>query len=154
MNKKCSSCGIEKDVSLFSKDKTRPSGLYHKCKQCHSEYRQSKEQKSKLTAYFKEHYTLNKAKHAAKRAKRRALLLQATPKWLTKTEYTAIECKYQVAEMLSKYGNEQHAVDHIVPLQGKTVCGLHVPWNLQVISVIDNLKKGNKFDGEKTARTL
>lgn len=132
---------------MFSKDKSRPDGFYIKCKACHSLYRQTEAQKKQLKTYFAQHYIENKAQHLAKRAKRRAKLLQATPKWLTKEDYKAIECKYSVADMLSKYGNEKHAVDHIVPLQGKTVCGLHVPWNLQVITVEDNLKKGNKFHG-------
>lgn len=87
----------------------------------------------------------NKGKVNAKQSRRRARLLAATPEWLTEEDKTKILCLYQVAAMLTEHGNEPHHVDHIVPLNGQTVCGLHVPWNLRVIPAIQNMRKGNRL---------
>jgi hypothetical protein len=76
---------------------------------------------------------------------RRAKKLNQTPKWLTENDITAIECKYSVCAMLNKYGVEKWEVDHIVPLQGANVSGLHTPSNLRVIPKALNRAKGNKL---------
>jgi hypothetical protein len=70
---------------------------------------------------------------------------QATPGWLTRTERTEIRQIYQIAITLSKSTNTQYVVDHIVPLRSEEVCGLHVPWNLRVITREENLIKSNKI---------
>lgn len=77
-------------------------------------------------------------------AKRHAAKLKATPPWLAEAHYAEIAAFYkQAKEMETKTGIKHH-VDHIIPLQGKNVCGLHVSWNLQILTAQENLSKGNK----------
>lgn len=69
----------------------------------------------------------------------------ATPPWLTRAQKTEIRALYQAAITLTKTTGEQYVVDHIVPLRSPDVCGLHVPWNLRVVTQVENLKKSNKL---------
>jgi len=78
-------------------------------------------------------------------AKRRAAKIQRTPKWLTDDDFWMIEQAYEIAAIRSKLTGFSWHVDHIYPLQGRTVSGLHVPSNLRVIPWYDNLSKANKF---------
>lgn len=78
-------------------------------------------------------------------SKRRATRLQRTPKWLTEEQLEQIEKFYTEAKELEDITKAPYDVDHIVPLKGKTVSGLHVPWNLRVITKEENLKKHNKI---------
>lgn len=70
--------------------------------------------------------------------KRRIALQNATPSW---ADHEAIDAYYTEAKRLSVVTGSKHDVDHIIPLQGKHVCGLHVPWNLRVITKTDNVRK-------------
>ena len=69
----------------------------------------------------------------------------ATPKWITKEEKLAMRQLYLEAQRLTKLTGERYVVDHIVPLINDSVCGLHVPWNLRVMTQEENLKKSNKL---------
>jgi hypothetical protein len=71
---------------------------------------------------------------------------QATPPWLSRKQKLEIRQLYQVAITLSRTTGERYVVDHIVPLRSAVVCGLHVPWNLRVITHEENLLKSNKHD--------
>lgn len=82
---------------------------------------------------------------AALQARRRARKLSATPQWLTDADHAQIQSVYALADALQAATGIPHEVDHIVPLQGKLVCGLHVPWNLQAIPMRDNRSKGNRI---------
>jgi 5-methylcytosine-specific restriction endonuclease McrA len=70
---------------------------------------------------------------------------EATPAWLTKEERLIMRELYIQARKLTVIAKERYVVDHIVPLRGETVCGLHVPWNLRVITQEENLLKSNKL---------
>ena len=78
-------------------------------------------------------------------AKRRAGLLNATPSWLSEEDLDLMKSLYEESSNKSKKLGIKFHVDHIVPLISKYVCGLHVPWNLQVITEEVNLKKSNKI---------
>lgn len=77
-------------------------------------------------------------------AKRHAAKLQRTPAWLNSGQWFEIECIYKYCAALRSVGLD-YEVDHIVPLQGKSVSGFHVPWNLQVLTASENASKGNRF---------
>lgn len=92
--------------------------------------------------YGKKHLQQNKAMYAAKRGKRRAAEFRATPSWANQD---AIKRIYLLAEKISTETGIKHHVDHVYPLQGKKVCGLHFENNLQIIPATENLKKFNKL---------
>lgn len=75
----------------------------------------------------------------------RARKLQATPLWLSEESIQEVLDFYTAARMFQTYTGIDYQVDHIVPLQGETVCGLHVPWNLQLLPSFDNQSKGNRY---------
>jgi hypothetical protein len=87
----------------------------------------------------------NKGIVNAKTARRRAIKLKATPNWLTKEQKKDITFFYIQSTLLTKELKMSHEVDHILPLQGKEVCGLHVPWNLQILSEKIHRLKGNRI---------
>lgn len=74
--------------------------------------------------------------------KRRAR--HATPKWLTTEHKQQIREMYLAARRLTKETGTKYVVDHIVPLRSEVVCGLHVPWNLQILTHVDNCAKSNR----------
>ena len=77
---------------------------------------------------------------------RRCALLNATPTWLTAIQKAQIAEFYEIAEALNTQTGVKHHVDHIVPLKGKTVTGLHAPWNLQILTATQNISKGNRYE--------
>ncbi len=87
----------------------------------------------------------NRAKWNSQCMMRHAKKLKATPQWLSDDDKWMIEQAYELAKLREVVCGGKWHVDHIVPLQGKTVSGLHVPWNLQVIPASENCSKKNSW---------
>lgn len=106
-------------------------------------YEANPDAKLRVKAYQLRHYQNNKPMYVARGGLRRRLIKRATPPWANKE---AILAFYVEAERKTAETGILHVVDHIVPLQGKRVSGLHVENNLQVITADANLRKANKFE--------
>ena len=173
--KECKKCKEVMPLTDFSKDSTKSSGISSYCKPCKNKSNKvwQERNRDKIKEYGIEYYKNNKghknessrvyyAKNKAERAlqikewqrnnpsivrahnaKRRASKLQATPQW---ADLGKIQEVYTEAQRLTELlGIEMH-VDHIVPLQGSLVSGLHVETNLQILPAVENLRKSNKFE--------
>ena len=144
----CSICNEQKKLSLFGLYKNGCPKNY--CKQCHSNRMKIryKENRERLLSHQKKLNKQNLEKYRATRvssqATRRARQRNATPSWLSKEQRLQILDLYKLRDCFMQNGLQYH-VDHIVPLFGENVCGLHVPWNLQLLSPEDNLLKSNKI---------
>lgn len=100
------------------------------------EYHREYSKIPKMREYKREHC---QRRDAAKR--------NATPPWLTDQHIEDMRAIYAEAQRLTDETGIPHHVDHIIPLTHPDVQGLHVPWNLQILTAEDNIRKSNSFDG-------
>lgn len=90
----------------------------------------------------------NTAKVVAKANRKRAAKLGATPTWLTSIQRAQVQAFYDIAVACEAQTGIRYTVDHIHPLKGKNFSGLHVPWNLQILSHSANSAKANRVQLE------
>lgn len=95
--------------------------------------------------YRQKHKQNNPETYKALISVRRRRHKNATPPWVTAEQKMEMRQLYLLAQKLTATTGERYAVDHIIPLINAQVCGLHVPWNLRVITQEENLKKSNKL---------
>jgi hypothetical protein len=96
-----------------------------------------------LKKFYRVHHERILVQSAASASRRRAREIRATPAW---ADGEAIIAVYKRAKAIERMTGEKQHVDHIVPLNGKTVCGLHVENNLRVVPALVNLTKANNLD--------
>lgn len=147
---KCKSCMRE----IQKIDDSRPERklahkLYHnedRGRNARRKYEMTEKGKVARSAINKRYRSCPKkrAKCTALFAKYRFAKVKATPEWLTKGDFELMDMKYELASYLTIETGIRWTVDHIVPLQGDNVCGLHVPWNLRVIPSSENSGKSNQ----------
>jgi 5-methylcytosine-specific restriction endonuclease McrA len=99
------------------------------------------------SAWKEAHKVQVRADTKARRRKHR----DATPPWLTRKQKSKLRQLYQIAITMTQTTGEQYVVDHIYPLRSDVVCGLHVPWNLRIITQQQNLQKSNAVPGDEEA---
>ncbi len=166
----CKFCGTEHDLvpgnksrktgeilfrkvcrTCFNKNKTKTRDLEKHSKNSKEWVAKNKEKRAKISKKYrdsnpekcrqsKQKWILNNLEQSRAWVNaRRARVRQATPKWLSKELRKSIVNIYLQAQL------EQKTVDHIVPIKHDLVCGLHVPWNLQILSASENFSKQNKW---------
>lgn len=109
-------------------------------------YRMLNKERIKLRS--RSYYLEHKSEYSARTALRRSRKLKRTPEWLTSIDSALVKSLYNSAKRLSECIGIKFHVDHIIPLQGELVSGLHTPSNLRIISSFSNLSKGNKYNPE------
>lgn len=151
----CSRCGQIKILDLFPIKKGNKDGRHSHCKSCRAIYDKTRYNSKNRSELYqanlqnerekrRKYYQQHKVDYYANKAKRRAATLQRTPKWLNAFHFAAIKLFYSKAKHLRENGFD-YEVDHIIPLQGVNVSGLHVPWNLRIIEKFKNRSKGNRI---------
>lgn len=107
------------------------------------EYRNNPDNMDSILERRKKYRASHKADFAERATKRKKHVKIATPAWYNKE---AVRLKYKERDIMKKITGLEYHVDHIIPLQGKNVCGLHTAENMRVILARDNTAKSNKFE--------
>ncbi len=116
-----------------------------KNREIHRQY--ARDNREVANARYRAWKKANRARTAAKMAAYRAMKIRQTPKWLTEEQKVDLHWFYVCARLMTALTGERWTVDHLVPLRGEQVRGLHVPWNLRLLPHVDNCRKGNRRVG-------
>lgn len=158
LSKICTKCGIDKELSEFPRMGGKNNKYLHSwCKKCKNrksfEHRANRRKRGikdgwnlrnpeKVSKTNRNWRQRNPERLAYYHAFRKELVSQMPP-WADKEKIAQF---YIIVSNLNQNEKRHYSVDHIVPLNGDTVSGLHVETNLQILSFAENSGKGNKFE--------
>lgn len=150
----CKDCR-RKEVRDQDKKNRKRKSLYNK------DYRKTNKEKidlkgkiyreqnrDRILKYLKSWRKSNPEKVLTGSRERKKRQKQATPSWLSKDQESQFADMYKLRDECSMLTGDPYEVDHIVPLKGSNISGLHVPWNLQVLPKDLNRSKGNRYEPE------
>ena len=151
--RQCNTCKEIKPIKEFSiRTRTRTDGSKYittpaSCKVCRNQkaVKYRNENQEAIRAYRKspKRKADNKMRQKIKEIRKSH---PAVPNWLTLEQKKEIRKLHLKQRQIRDTQNKEYHIDHIVPLNGETVCGLHVPWNLQRIPEKENLSKSNNWE--------
>jgi len=165
----CGGCKQTKDEEDFCKSSVRKTGRQYNCKECqnkasidryHTKLAKDPSYKTKKSEYDKKRRAAEgeklreydrlrskepsrKASHAEASRRRKMIVKQQTPAWADKESIANL---YKLAQKWSGLFGVNYHVDHIIPLRGENICGLHVENNLQLLEANLNVAKSNRFE--------
>lgn len=147
--KQCNVCSTWKPLEDYHRRRASSDGRAYTCKECTStinaEWREQNVERKRTKQ--RRYYSENSAAHRLYYKRRSNNLLSMTP-WVQNEPYKSqIQTLYNQAKEITNKTGVKHHVDHVIPVKHPEICGLHVPWNMQVLSQPDNDSKHNKWDG-------
>jgi hypothetical protein len=117
----------------------KKTGLYYEIWRSWEQYEECEKRTVDWQAENRDKVNATAMKTLTKRNKRK-------PKWIKDHFENDIRVWYRRAKIIKDFTGQLWEVDHIVPLNGKSVSGLHVPWNLQILPKKENREKRNKWE--------
>lgn len=137
-HKKCGECNSIKQYSEFDIDNSAAGGKHFYCKECRKAKNKTSYARALANGYYKKYYLVNRSK-----------LLEGHQRYAKQRSLRCVswEDRTKLVEFYANCPEGMH-VDHILPLKGKNVSGLHVLANLQYLPAKENLQKGNRIDLE------